>query len=170
MSEASRPGTMRLWLRIVLFVSLALNLAVIGLAAGSFLRAPPEHGIHHRDPAAPYTRAFSDDQRRELWRELRRGFREARAAEPDGERSDFLAEYRRALDLLRTSPFDAEAFREIIAEQSARSAARRQRGEAVLTGYVTSMSEAERAAYAERLEAELAEIEARRARWRRRGD
>lgn len=170
MSEAPRPRSMRLWLRTVLFVSLALNLAVIGLAAGFLLRGPPERGIRDRDPAAPYTRAFSEDQRRELWHELRRGFRDARDSEEEDGRRDVLSEYRAALNLLRATPFDAEAFRAIIAEQSDRSAQRRKRGEAVLTGYVMSMTDAERAQYADRLESELAAIEERRSHWKRRGD
>lgn len=159
-------GPMRPWLRIVLFASLALNLAVAGLVAGFLLKGPPDHG-RDRDPVAPYTRAFDEDQRKAVWRTLRQRFREEREA---GGRPDVLGEYRAALAALRAEPFDAEGFRRIVAEQGTRADERRQRGEAVLVSHVSALSPEERAAYAARLEAVLEEYAERRRQFERKGD
>lgn len=158
-------GPMRPWLRIVLFASLALNLAVAGMFAGFLLKGPPRHG-HDRDPVAPYTRAFDEEQRGEVWQTLRQRYRADRAA--DG-RPDVLGEYRAALDALRAEPFDAEGFGRVLAEQGARADERRQRGETVLLDYVTALSPEDRAAYADRLEVVLEDYAARFERFRKKG-
>jgi uncharacterized membrane protein len=150
---------MRPRLRAVLFVSLALNLAGLGVVAGALLQGP-ERGRGH-DPVAPYTRALDEAQRRALGAEMRQRFRAERA---EAGRPDVPAEYRAALAALRAEPFDAEAFAAILAEQGRRADARRQRGEAVLLEHVTGLEPSERAAYAARLEAVLADFEARFAR------
>lgn len=152
-----RGTSMRPRLRALLFGSLALNLAVLGVVAGLLVQGPPPRERMH-DPVAPYTRAFDEDQRHALWQELRQHYRAAR--DRDG-RPDVPGEYRAALAALRADPFDAEAFRAILAEQGRRADERRQRGEQVLVSYVLSLPEAERRAYADRLEEVLADFEAR---------
>lgn len=156
--KARMPG----WLRVVLFGSLALNVAVIGLVAGVAVKGPPSHG-RDRDPALPFTRAFDDDQRRDLQKAFRKAF-DADKAKPD--RAGLIAGYRTALDLLRADPFAPEAFRAHLGEQSTRAERRRIQGQEVLAQYVETMSAQERAAYADRLEAELDKIIERRMRWR----
>lgn len=156
-------GPMRPWLRILLFASLAINLAVAGLFVGFVLKGPSKHD-RGRDPVAPYTRAFDEDQRGELWRAIRQQYHEDRRA--DG-RPDILGEYRTALEALRAEPFDAEGFGRVLAEQGARADERRHRGETVLLDYVTTLSAGDRAAYADRLEAVLEEYAARFERFRK---
>ncbi len=44
-------GGMRLWLRVLLFASLALNLLIVGLVAGAFLRMGKDGGRPTHSPA-----------------------------------------------------------------------------------------------------------------------
>ncbi len=156
MSDAPKPA--RPWLRIALFVSLALNLAVIGLAAGTVFKSPKRPAGFERGPVAPYTRAFDSTQRRELGKTLRDAYRAGKRSGADGPRADLMADYRKALEVLQTSPFDPDAFRAIVADQSARSAELRKPGEAILANYLAEMSDSDRADYARRLEDEIEEF------------
>ena len=146
-------------MRILLLVSLAANLAVVGLVAGMLLLGP-DHP-HRRPPQGhdfvfPYTRAFSEDQRHELGRRLRGAFDEDRAERRSEQREGgYLDGYRAALGMLRADPFDAEAFRATLADQGAAARRRQEVGQQVFMDYVEAMSVDERRAYAERLEAEI---------------
>lgn len=149
--------------QVVLVVSLALNLAVLGLLGGAILRDGPPR--HHRPPpdvagAAPYTLALEPDQRRALWGELRREFRRP-------PRGGMAETYDRAVALLREDPFDAEAFAALLEEQATAAEARRQTGQRALTNYIAGLPADARRAYADRLEEKLATI-AERFRGRRR--
>jgi len=152
------------WLRLALFVSLALNLAVVGVVAGRFLGdGPPHRGPRGADEVvAPYTRALEDHQRRALAGTLRQevGKRTGRGAE-------LLADYRSAVTLLRAEPFDPAAMAEVLASQARHAATRQQAGQEVLTRFLSGLSPTERQAYADRLEAQIARFEERRARWQR---
>ena len=144
----ARPGR---WLRVLLFVSLAFNLLVIGAAVGLFLNGPPALRGDRSDPVLPYTRAFDEDQRREL----RRGLWRAMRKDAGAMRAGYLADYQRGLDLLRQDPFDQAALAALLADQAARGAEVRMRGQEVLMNYLVEMTPEQRRAYADRLEAEL---------------
>ncbi|MBP0484031.1 periplasmic heavy metal sensor [Sagittula salina] len=151
-------------LRIVLFASLALNLAVAGAVAGFFVMGPPPPPRDRpggADPALPYTRALTEDQRRALRREWRGAvFRDPEEAR--GVRSGVLADYREALEILRAAPFDGARLEALMAEQAERGAAARARGQALLSDYVARMDPEDRAAYADRLEESLLRLQRRR--------
>ncbi|CUH82452.1 periplasmic heavy metal sensor [Tropicibacter naphthalenivorans] len=151
------------WLRVVLFASLALNVLVIGLAVGAVLHGPPDRGKRDRDPALPFTRAFDDHQRGELRDRLRADFDATRGQGPG-----FMAGYQEALSVLRADPFDADRLRDLLDDQGRVADARRKRGQDVLATYLGSLTPSERAAYADRLQAELEEIMAKRDRWKKR--
>ncbi|NIY98933.1 periplasmic heavy metal sensor [Salipiger sp. HF18] len=159
MADAESRPKMRRGLRVLLFASLALNLAVVGVGAGFVLRhpmperAPPPRG---RDFVFPYTSAFSEEQRRELGRNLRQSFKHDRAQ--GGERPSFVDGYNAALELLRAEPFDSAAFGATLEAQSARGEARQKAGQRLLVDYVATLDPEERRAYADRLEAEIAKI------------
>lgn len=146
--KKSKPGR---WLRVVLFVSLALNLVVVGVIAGLVVNGPPVPRSDRSDPVLPYTRAFDEDQRqalrRALWQSVRRDGKEMRAA--------YLADYQQALALLRDEPFDPAALEMVLKDQGARAATVRGRGQDVLMVFLSEMSKDERRAYADRLEQEL---------------
>lgn len=137
--------------KILLAVSLALNLAVIGTVAGVALRGrdegrPMQMAVRDLN-FGPFTDALTRDQRRELLREFSQngpGLREVRAQM----RSDFDA----VLAALRTTPFDAAAFQATVAAQSQRITARADAGRTALVGLILGMTDAERAEFAERLE------------------
>ncbi|WP_323765440.1 periplasmic heavy metal sensor [Marinovum sp.] len=142
-------------LRIVLFLSLAANLAIAGVVAGFVLtggpgKPPPRNP---RDAVAPYTQALTRDDRRALGRQL---FAEMRK---EGTREDLRAraraEYREALEALRAEPFDPAGFAEVLARQNERAAERQQRGQDILVSHVAAMSPEDRAGFADRVAAAL---------------
>ena len=69
---ATPPTRAPRWMKIVLALSLALNLAVAGLALGAFLKDGPRRGMPRDLSFGPFTEAFSADDRRAL-REAFRG-------------------------------------------------------------------------------------------------
>lgn len=162
MAETPKPRRMSPALRILLFLSLAMNLAIVGLVAGVLVtggpgKPPPRNP---RDAVAPYTQALTREERREIGRQL---FREMRKDGPrDEQRARARAEYHRALELLRAEPFEAEAFAALLTEQNARAAARQARGQEILVAYVAGMSPEARADFADRVAAALARGEDRR--------
>ncbi|KUF12170.1 periplasmic heavy metal sensor [Pseudoponticoccus marisrubri] len=161
MAELPRRGAPKPWLRIVLFASLALNLAVAGLVAGMLLSGgprPPDGRHKPGDAIFPYTRAFDEAQGRALRDNLRQAFRE----DWDGVRRDLLDDYRAALEVLRAEPFDAQAMQALVEAQVARAEARRLRGQEVFLAMLEGMSPEDRRAYADRLEDHLARLDARR--------
>lgn len=153
MQEGKERQGMRGWLRVVLFASLAMNLLIVGLVAGAAFRGGPfrDGGPGGREPVTPYTRAFEEDQRKDLRRALARAFVGAR----DGTRSEITLAYREALGLLRADPYDADAMRAVLRKQAELSDTRRRKGEDVLGSYLAGMTVEERRAYADRLEAEI---------------
>jgi uncharacterized membrane protein len=163
MADQSQTGGRR-WTRVALFVSLALNLAVVGVIVGHVLSDGPPDRRDRRtgdDPVIPYTRAFDDHQRRELGRSLRDSFERKRFGS-----GSFMADYRAALAVLRADPFDPDALQTILQAQAAQAETRRAAGQGVLTAYLASLDSEARRAYADRLEAQIEKMEERRKRWR----
>lgn len=158
------------WLRIALVVSLALNLAVIGLVAGSIAKDPSrlrdrdrsEHG--QRLPAGlrelgplPFIVALEPDQRAALLDSARSRETDLRAP-----RSVLRQRFEEMLNLLRAEEFDEDALRALIAEQRSASIRRAEVGESLLVAQFAAMSQAERAAYADRLDRSLKRNPSRR--------
>ncbi|MFN4129163.1 MAG: periplasmic heavy metal sensor [Paracoccaceae bacterium] len=140
--------------KILLALSLALNLAIVGTAAGFALRG--QDASRHGPPVVrdlnfgPFTDALTRDQRRALLRgfvEKGPGLHTLRAQM----RGDFDA----VLTALRATPFDATAFRTTIEGQSNRMAARAEAGRDALVVLVLQMSDDDRAAFVARLENSL---------------
>ncbi|WP_298836541.1 periplasmic heavy metal sensor [uncultured Roseobacter sp.] len=139
-------------LKLALFASLALNLAIAGLVAGTLLRSGPDRpgGPGADSYARPYMAALPREQRREMFRGIRSANRQAI---PD--RGARRALYRDVLSALRTEPFDAVAL-ETAARRQAEAGVRFL--EATQTAWVqvvAGMSAQERAAYAQRVEEAL---------------
>lgn len=104
------PKGTRLWVRILLVVSLGLNLLIIGAIAGLIIKGGP---LPHAGPPSkianetigPFTRSLSPRDRISILREVRRqeefeGF--SRAAHQQA--------MEEMIALLETTPFDADAF------------------------------------------------------------
>lgn len=161
MAEQQSTSRPKPWVRALLVASLALNLAVAGLAAGWALRHGGDHAGHH--PArldmagGPLTRALSDEDRRAIGRAMSEAWRARAGTGPDiGESFDALV-----VDL-RSVPFDADRVATQMRSQRDGFAARFEMGQEVLLTHLAAMSDADRAAYADRLEAQIAEYRAKR--------
>ena len=146
----SRPRMSR-GIRIVLFLSLALNLLVVGLVAGFIFRGGPDGRPpkHVRDAVAPYTAALERGDRREIGRRIYRSLRAEGSRE--AMRAEMRAEYTKALTLLRAETFDADAFADVIARQTTRAADRQKFGQRELVRHLSEMTTEERRAYAQRV-------------------
>lgn len=147
-TEIEKPKSSKA-LRIALALSVAVNLAVLGLVAGAFLRdGPGMRAAMVRDLGfGPYTEALSPDDRKALRRAL---FEKA----PDiRENRRMMREDTAALlTLLRADPFDAGAFHERMEAQHERMEAQLRLGQDLLQEFITAMPAADRSAFADRLE------------------
>ncbi|SMX49290.1 periplasmic heavy metal sensor [Maliponia aquimaris] len=150
-------GGPRRWVRVLLFVSLALNLLVVGAVTGFVLKGPQLVRGDRADPVLPYTRAFDEDQRHALWRDLRSGLPREGAPLREG----YLEDYRTALEILRADPYDPARMEALLAAQAARGAEVRARGQKVLSAYLAAMDPEARRAYADRLEQEIGKMHRR---------
>lgn len=149
--EQNKPAPRRkLWLRLLLGASLALNLLVIGLAIGAALRFGGPEGARRPPPVLGATLY------RELPREDRRTVREAmrhRSVERGPDRKTAALE---VAQLVRSTPFDATALETLFNEQFARRQEWQTMANTVLLEQLGQMTEAERASYADRLEDAMA--------------
>ncbi|ARE84565.1 heavy-metal resistance [Roseovarius mucosus] len=166
MTEQQGTGRTKPWVRALLVASLALNLAVAGLAAGWALRHGGDHAGHHPSrldmAGGPLTRALSDADRRAIGRAMRDAWRNRTNNGPNiGESFDALV-----IDL-RAVPFNADRVAAQMRTQRDGFAARFEMGQEVLLTHLTAMSDADRAAYADRLEAQIAEYRAKREKHRK---
>ena len=152
--QAAPPrAPMRGWIKLVLFASLALNIAVAGLALGAVLR----HGDMQDRPRAradqiggPYTAALSREDRRAIWREMRAIQGEGRPG-----RAQIREEFSAVVDALRADPYDPAQLRDIVGRQFQAGIERQQLGQTLLLARIDTMSAAERAAFADRLSERL---------------
>ena len=147
--ETPKPR-MRTGLRVVLFVSLALNLLVAGLVVGAVASGRAGDKARMDLNFGPFIRALSDEDRRLIVRQVRND-PEARPPSPRERRRDLVE----IVDILRTEPFDTERLNMLLAKQ-------RDVGTRVVVAAHTAFAErlaaaspADRAAFADRLEAEL---------------
>ena len=138
------------WIKVLLFTSLALNLAVGGLALGAWLRhdrMAEQRPLRVDQIGGPYTGALTREDRRAIWLQMR----EMRGNGMPG-RSEIRATYDAVVQVLRTEPFDAAALRSLVGQQFAAGIARQQIGQDLLLARIETMTAAERAAFADRLE------------------
>jgi uncharacterized membrane protein len=161
--DAAAPARTARWLRWLLVASLALNLLVLGAMAGRMLRGDigAPQAIVLRDLSfGPYTEAMGPADRAAL----RRAFAERAPPLREIWRTR-RAEQEALVAAIRAEPFDAARVAELLAAQAERTTERLRTGQTVLVERIAAMSAAERAAFAQRLEAAF-----RRAHLGRRGD
>ena len=135
----------RIW-RILLVVSLALNLLVIGVVAGAVMRfgggdrfggPPPRGGLI-------YFREMPRAAQKDIRAAAREGFRSR-----DEDRAAQMVD---VLDVLRAAPFVAADLRDIMATQSQAFQANQMRLTDIWIGHLEVMTDEERRAYADRVE------------------
>ncbi|SEO93233.1 Uncharacterized membrane protein [Salinihabitans flavidus] len=156
-------GKMRRGVRLVLIASLTLNLLVLGVVVGAYVKhwrhdGPPAH-LSRLGP--PHIRALPGEARREIGQAIRKGYRDPdrRAAVGDI--------YTRLAGVLAATPFDREAVRTVLSEHRAVLAEGRAQAEDIWLNRVAEMSAETRKAYAERV---ADEAEAGRTPYRHKAD
>lgn len=148
MTENTTSGSSK-WLRILLVLSLGLNLLVVGVGVGRVVAGdssdkPPRS----RDIGfGPYTRALSDNDRQALRGALMRGEREVRVG-----RAAMKKSFDDMLSALRADPFDSDALTAVFDDQLNVMTGRQKLGMSVMADRLIAATDAERAAFADRLE------------------
>ena len=154
MTEESKTRTrVRRRFRLILIGSLGLNLLVFGVVGGAVIGHVWGGGDRRSGPesvGSPFARALDVEDRRALSKAIRRAYR---AAEIDREADR--RGHERVLALLRATPLDTGALSAEVESQARNGARRRDLAEQLWIERVAAMSDAERAIYADRLEATL---------------
>lgn len=140
---------LRGWIKVVLFTSLAINLAVAGLTLGAVLRRDGMAERQHSRGSSiggPYTAALTREDRRAIWQDMR-----ALQGEGRPSRAEVQAEFDDVVAALRAEPYDPAEVRSIIERQFQAGIERQQLGQRLLLARIDTMSPAERAGFADRL-------------------
>lgn len=143
--DRKAPDTSR-GVKIALAISVALNLGVAGLAAGAWLGGG-HRGMPRDMSFGPFSEALDDRDRREIRRALLDRMGEFRAS-----RAEARAEFQALLDTLRADPFDPQAMKTALAAIETRNAERLELGRSLIEARLIEMSDADRRAFADRLE------------------
>ncbi|TMV40474.1 periplasmic heavy metal sensor, partial [Thioclava sp. BHET1] len=127
------------------------NLAIIGIFGGLAL----SHGFKPPFPArdmgfGPFTGALTPADKKALFTELK-----THRPELHAQRAQMRADLAQFTDTLKAAHFDAASYNAIMARLKARTVARLDLGQELLLHRLQGMSQAERAAFADRLNAEL---------------
>lgn len=140
-----------LWMRLLLFGSLAVNLLIAGLVLGAIsLRGDDDrrHLRGARDLAPfPFIIAMEPEDRRALVERFREESRPHRA-----DRSEMRERLQTFLAALRADEFDVAIVQGLLEGERQRGRARQEAGQGVLIDYFQSMTVDQRRAYADRLE------------------
>lgn len=148
----SEPPRLSRGLRLVLILSLGLNLAVAGAVVALAIKGPPQpRGDMVRDLGFGAFNEALDDKDREA---LRAGFRQ-KMPDIGKAKSVMRADLDAVLVVLRSEPFDPAALDAVMAGQRERVLERVQLGQTLLRERFTAMTPTERGAFADRLEKSL---------------
>lgn len=146
--ETPKRSRTPLWVRLLLFVSLAFNLAVIGIVSGAmFGRDDRPARISRELGLGPYLWALESDRRQSLQSAAR-----DRRDEVNSSRREWRHAYAESLQALRADPFDAMLFRNSVARQAELASRGRDMGLDILLAEVSDMTPGERRAFADELE------------------
>ncbi len=150
---ADRPQAKR-WPRVLLVLSLTLNLLILGVIAGAQVRdvrdlrrAPPPTRETLRDTGmAPFFDAMPRDMRGRMGAQMR-----SRMGAHGPDRDMLAQEMRDMIAVLKTEPYDAAALTALLNAQQARAEARAAAGRKLLLNQIAGMSAAERERFADEL-------------------
>lgn len=144
---APRPVTAT-WVKILLALSLAFNLGILGIVAGARMKdgRGDKDGLPRDVSFGPFSEALSRQDRQALREALLSKAPEFRAA-----REAARAEFATLVTALRADPFDPGAVREALAAIEQRNASRLELGRSMIETRIFDMAEAERLAFADRL-------------------
>ena len=152
--EKSGTGPSRMW-RIVLVCSLALNLAVVGVVAGSLVSGRLGDGPPRSFDLGlgPISRALAPPERRDVGRSLRQD-RMMRNFDVRGRLGGMV-------DALKAEPFDPETLRVYWSEQNAQMAAVQIKVQDALLETISQMTPERRAEFADQMVQELSKVRSR---------
>ena len=148
-----KPKT-AMWVRISLFASVALNIAVIGLVIGTLAMNGPkgrDGGPHLRDAGLGPLGMALDRGQREVLRASLQNYHGKLAQSREGMRRDIVA----LLDILRAEEFDVARAEDALETQRAKVLLRQEIGHQAFIDVLTDASLEERQAMAERIEKAL---------------
>ncbi len=156
MSDSSTPPVgprSPLWMKIALGVSLALNLAVAGMAGGAIWRLqsdgqPP--GPVRDLGFGPFAAALSPADRAAMRKEFFENRGDFRAM-----RREMQQDFAQTLAALRAEPFDQAGLQAMLDRQRTRGAEAAALGSRLLAARIAAMSPDDRRAFADRLEQSL---------------
>lgn len=155
MTDAPIPTTLpaaqppaRNGLKIALAVSVALNLAVVGMIAGAWIKGGGHgRGMPHEMSFGPFSEALGPEDRSAIRRALLDHAKDFRTNSQEAK-----AEFQTLLLALRASPFDPAAMQSALAAIETRTAGRLALGRSLIENRIVEMSETDRLAFADRLE------------------
>ncbi len=133
-------------LRIALGVSVALNLAVLGVVAGVAMKHPPGGDPSRGFAFGPFTAALTPEDRREL----RGAFREA-APDLRGAFGRMRAEFGQMQGILRAEPYDPAAFAALLDRQRERGDEMTRIAQRLIAEHVAAFDHDDRIAFADKL-------------------
>ncbi|MFY1706146.1 periplasmic heavy metal sensor [Tritonibacter scottomollicae] len=156
-SDTGRSSRMPRWLKAVFALSLAANLAVVGLVAGAALRDDRSGRSRHKAPPPPAAaEAIGAVMYRSLDRDSRRVLRDL----ADGQYGNIverrIAELNALLEVIRSEPLEVTELRARIDAQTAAINEFRGAMLEVWIAELQQMSPAERAAFADKVERHVA--------------
>lgn len=148
-TQASAPvaPTTSRGVKIALAISVAVNLAVAGLAVGAWLGGGGQRDMPRDMSFGPFSEALDSSDRRAIRRALLDRMGEFRAS-----RTEARAEFETLLGTLRADPFDPAAMKAALAAIEARNAERLELGRTLIETRLIEMSPKDRRAFADRLE------------------
>ena len=141
------------WMKVLLAVSLALNLGVLGLVGGAALRGAGDRGRPDvRDIGfGPFSDALTPQDRQELRRAFLRD-----GGNPREMRRLMRSEVGTLLQVLRTEPLQEAELRAAFSQFQQRGKERLELGQRLLADRIIAMSPDDRARFADRLEEVMA--------------
>lgn len=151
MAEEIQPksqGTKR-WVQVLLVVSLAFNLLIVGIVGGAMMNWSKWRSHHppRLDMAGgPLTRALTREDRRAIGRQMRKAYREG-----DAPAVNMRAELDALVSELKADPFDPSAVKDRLERHRGVFHDRFALGQTLLLERLSEMQPGERAAYADRL-------------------
>lgn len=160
MTEKTTPETAapeikprRRWIKVALLVSLVFNLLFVGLFVGAaagrhrFIEHDGRSDARILQQLGPYGRALPEDRRHDMIQAMRPTKAESLRA-----RQELRHGFRQILTLLRTEPFEDEAYGRLLVEQQSLIENRISAGQAALMQQLRQMTPEERRTYADTLE------------------
>lgn len=153
----TKTGTSSRRVRFLLVGSLALNLLIIGLAGGAYLRGggQPPRGFELQ--LGPLSDALLPQDRRQIGRDIRREL-----GDTGHNRRDRRAAFEALIQAVAADPFDPDTLRTAIERQQNRQVMLQNVALEAFLGHLNQMSPEDRNAFASRLKNSFQQHKARR--------